>query len=287
MKYGIFSVYRKGEILMKLIITEREKLKQQILYLQETYDVERKFMSILEWEKDAFWDEDSLQLMKEIDGAVRCESYGVVTPIGASCISCLSTGCKFGLIVLHHIKKKYSTKIVVNYWVAGENVWEWLMAHTDATLYILEEDFDIYFIKTKYDNLKIRYRKKWYNSSDSKVWEIASKCQDKPYILTKETENQAYERHCRLADKEIFCDIKEEIYLDKFLERFGKNEYFPWDEQWDEVKDYKVINYCNYIPIKFLHKKHPLYVCGTKSGEMEIFHELTVKYPEFWEVLLY
>ena len=53
----------------------------------------------------AFWEEEALQFMKDIDTAKRQGDYGVVTDFGESCITCFSTGCKFGLLVLYLTRK--------------------------------------------------------------------------------------------------------------------------------------------------------------------------------------
>ena len=78
------------------------------VFLLRTADVEKKFVEVLNLHKDAFWDEKSLELMKNIDTAKRQGDYGVVTDIGESCITCLSTGCKFGLLVLYYQKYLFS-----------------------------------------------------------------------------------------------------------------------------------------------------------------------------------
>lgn len=94
------------------------------VFLLRTADVEKKFVEVLNLHKDAFWDEKSLELMKNIDTAKRQGDYGVVTDIGESCIICLSTGCKFGLLVLYY-QKYPKVKILVREYVVGRNVWRW------------------------------------------------------------------------------------------------------------------------------------------------------------------
>ena len=83
---------------MKLITTGY--LISDVIYLTNTEEVERQFVQILNDYRDAFWEEEALQFMKDVDTAKRQGDYGVVTDFGESCITCLSTGCKFGLCMM-------------------------------------------------------------------------------------------------------------------------------------------------------------------------------------------
>ena len=268
---------------MKIMVVNKENIEGYNKYLRDDMDVEVEFMRILENQKNAFKDEESLALMKEIDGAIRKGAYGVETPFAKSCISCLSTGCKFGLVVLYYLKKNPDLDIFIKWEIAGDNVWEWLIEHTDAVLYVFEEDMNYLFLG--YDKLEVLYENVCYEGVD--IWDVINKCNKNIYDLTKEKESKAYDRYQLeiTRSKKVFCDLKEEISLEQFVERFSNKTYCTWDEEWEVFKDYTVINYCNSISDDFFYRKLPLYVWGKTENEMETFITMTVKYPRFLEIL--
>lgn len=61
-------------------------------FLCDTVTVERRFIEILNTDSEAFRDEMSVRILKELDNSYRENDYGVVTPMGKSCITCLLRG---------------------------------------------------------------------------------------------------------------------------------------------------------------------------------------------------
>ncbi len=155
------------------------------VFLLRTADVEKEFVEVLNLHKDAFWDEKSLELMKNIDTAKRQGDYGVVTDIGESCITCLSTGCKFGLLVLYY-QKYPKVKILVREYVVGRNVWRWLAEHGDFTFYLEQEQVDdLLNVDGEY---QLWYKGNSYDCHDKfKIWDICTKA---VYGMTKESEKK-------------------------------------------------------------------------------------------------
>ena len=87
--------------MLRVILLDEAFYGKETVFLTKTMEVEREFLRIFSRDRNAFRDADCLALMQDIDSAKRQGDYGVVTPFGESSISCLSTGCKFGLIVLY------------------------------------------------------------------------------------------------------------------------------------------------------------------------------------------
>ena len=205
---------------MKLITTDY--LTSGAIYLTCTEEVEREFVQILNNYKDAFWEEDALQFMKDIDTAKRQGDYGVVTDFGESCITCLSTGCKFGLLVLYLTRKFPETKVVVKYSAAGGNVWDWL-SRLDITLYLLKEHKSVAFLN--HGGLTLEHEGIVYSAGNRlDFWDMTIEEERAFYTLTTETENSAYEAYKKSMQKKILCSPKEELSFYDFIKRFPDGE---------------------------------------------------------------
>ena len=267
---------------MKIKTINRDEITCSEVYLVDTRSIEREFQRVLNWHKDAFWDENSLALMKEIDNAKRDGDYGVVTHIGESCITCLSTGCKFGLLVLYYSRKAPHLKLIIESHVVGENVWEWLAKHTDVILYIFPENLNSTFVGV--EGLAIIHEGMTYKMGVGvSYWDLLWGCEDIPFTMTKEKEAKAYELYFRYIKQPFFCNLKEEITLKEFITRFPEHEWFIQDVE----EDYKVINYLNYLPLEFPSRRHPLYVCGEKEGKIECCKINSTKYPSLLDIIFY
>ena len=103
------------------------------IFFNSTEVVEATFRRIIERYSNAFKDEMSIKMMKEIDNAVRVGAYGVRTPIGKSCITCLSSGCKLGLLLWYY--KDNDIAILTHLSRAGNNVWRFIAENFDVSLY--------------------------------------------------------------------------------------------------------------------------------------------------------
>ena len=105
--------------MLRVILLDEAFYGKETVFLTKTMEVEREFLRIFSRDRNAFRDADCLALMQDIDSAKRQGDYGVVTPFGESSISCLSTGCKFGLIVLYY-EKKGPAKLITEFGAAGD-----------------------------------------------------------------------------------------------------------------------------------------------------------------------
>lgn len=112
----------------------------------DTRDVEEEFLflynQMLLGEDEGLWDGDrpsfdtpfDITIMKEIDGAERLELQVVRTEIGMAPLTCLSTGCKFGLLVNYY--SSLECKIVAEWGVADEKVFELIGRELNMTIYM-------------------------------------------------------------------------------------------------------------------------------------------------------
>ena len=283
------------EKIMKLKTISHKDVLYVGMYLIDTESVEREFQRVVNWHKDAFWDEKSIEFMNVIDHAKRQGDYGVVTPIGESCITCLSTGCKFGLLVLYYTAPNFNVKLIVDYYVAGENVWEWLTSNLDATLYIFQENLCVSL--TNHKNLNIEHDGVLYEVGDDfEALDMIIDCEAIPYTMTKESEAQAYEeyeRHSKYNKDVYFNCVVEEMLIDDFVQYFSDFEYYLENINVDEqlrrkVDGYNIDVYCNYLPQELPCRRHPIYICGEKkNGQIVSSKVNSVKYPTFLELFFY
>lgn len=245
------------------------------LFLNSKEAVEDEFRKIVEWKSTAFKDEMSIKMMKEIDNAVRVGAYGVRTPIGKSCITCLSSGCKLGLLLWYY--KDIDTPILTNLSRAGDNVWQFIAENFDVNFYTVAGDFHrlcdmsvdltvdgvLYTKENFFDLVKLEWKK-----------------EDESYRVTKEKELDAY-NHFLQGNSMIYRSLKEEMTLKEFISsidpKFDRDEY---------DFNYKVVNYCSVIPNSFTYRKHPIWFVGVKDSKYEFFIDLSVKYPSFLELFV-
>lgn len=245
------------------------------LFLNSKEAVEDEFRKIVEWHSTAFKDEMSIKMMKEIDNAVRVGAYGVRTPIGKSCITCLSSGCKLGLLLWYY--KDIDTPILTNLSRAGNNVWQFIAENFDVNFYTVAGDFHrlcdmsvditvdgvLYTKENFFDLVRLEWKK-----------------EDESYRVTKEKELDAY-NHFLQGNSMIYRSLKEEMTLKEFISsidpKFDRDEY---------DFNYKVVNYCSVIPNSFTYRKHPIWFVGVKDSKYEFFIDLSVKYPSFLELFV-
>jgi len=135
------------------------------IHLKDTNAIETEFVKLFNqmlWEEDEgfgkgprprFDSPVDLMLMKEIDHADRRDLLVVKTDIGTAPLTCLSTGCKFGLLVNYWTQK--GRKIVASWGSAGENVFELLGRELDITIYMDKRDLLYYYISWDLKNIVI------------------------------------------------------------------------------------------------------------------------------------
>ena len=97
------------------------------------------------WKEDEGWGINTvkfdspfdLSIMKEIDHAERIDTIVVKTHIGTAPLTCLSTGCKFGLLVNYY--NQLGRNIIANWGSAGGNVFEFLFLTFEPPAHLMEE----------------------------------------------------------------------------------------------------------------------------------------------------
>ena len=245
------------------------------LFLNSKEAVEDEFRKIVEWKSTAFKDEMSIKMMNEIDNAVRVGAYGVRTPIGKSCITCLSSGCKLGLLLWYY--KDIDTPILTNLSRAGNNVWQFIAENFDVNFYTVAGDFHrLYDMSVDITVDGVLYTKENFFDLVKLEWEK----EDESYRVTKEKELDAY-NHFLQGNSMIYRSLKEEMTLKEFISsidpQFDRDEY---------DFNYRVVNYCSVIPNSFTYRKHPIWFVGVKDSKYEFFIDLSVKYPSFLELFV-
>lgn len=283
--------------MLTVTVLDQGEYPDGAVFLQDTEAVEQEFLSILNFHREAFRDEDSLALMEAIDSAKRQGDYGVVTPFGESCITCLSTGCKFGLLMLYY-RTCEQVKPIVQLDEIDSYVWKWLSEHADCKVYTYEKEelWQVELLK----HAELLYENHTYQSDSNELSDMIGKLMYDPYTMTKESEQKAYERAKKMRDDEIVIPLKETIGIEEFISRFPESDrYFTkkedcdleeedWEEQREnEFRDFTVINYCSSLPVELPYYKHPLCICGTKGKEVTFFWAKSVKDPLFLELLFY
>lgn len=245
------------------------------IFLNSKEAVEDEFRKIVEWKSTAFKDEMSIKMMNEIDNAVRVGAYGVRTPIGKSCITCLSSGCKLGLLLWYY--KDIDIPILTNLSRAGDNVWQFIAENFDVNFYTVAGDFHrLCDMSVDITVDGVLYTKENFFDLVKLEWEK----EDESYRVTKEKELDAY-NHFLQGNSMIYRSLKEEMTLKEFISsidpKFDRDEY---------DFNYKVVNYCSVIPNSFTYRKHPIWFVGVKDSKYEFFIDLSVKYPSFLELFV-
>ena len=245
------------------------------LFLNSKEAVEDEFRKIVEWHSTAFKDEMSIKMMKEIDNAVRVGAYGVRTPIGKSCITCLSSGCKLGLLLWYY--KDIDIPILTNLSRAGNNVWQFIAENFDVSFYTVAGDFHrLCDMSVDITVDGVLYTKENFFDLVKLEWEK----EDESYRVTKEKELDAY-NHFLQGNSMIYRSLKEEMTLKEFISsidpKFDRDEY---------DFNYKVVNYCSVIHNSFTYRKHPIWFVGVKDSKYEFFIDLSVKYLSFLELFV-
>lgn len=241
--------------------------------------VEEQFRELVKWNSEIFRDEKSLALMDAIDGAVRVGEYGVVTPLGKSCITCLSSGCKAGLLMLYY--NSVEIVPVVSSYIAGDNVWKWLAENTDITVAAsLRSEIHIRQIQ---------------GEKTLELWDEYIEEDVEGKSLTPEKEPPAYESHIAAGgglQNWVVMEVEERLPFPEFAERFepGYSSWFEEEEleeyeTWKKAKDYTVINRIPSMPREASCRKLPVFWFWSHDGQPQMADPLTVKYPSVTEIL--
>ena len=270
--------------MLRVILLDEAFYGKETVFLTKTMEVEREFLRIFSRDRNAFRDADCLALMQDIDSAKRQGDYGVVTPFGESSISCLSTGCKFGLIVLYY-EKKGQAKLITEFGAAGDNVWEWLIRQ-DRGYQVFMCVETVYPGMTGWKNVEFVYKDQVYQGAMGEVYSFASHARWDSYDMTKEREKLAYEQAKKDQPFMVYCPLKTEQKFEDFILHFkGGDRQLECELRGEPLKEYTVVNQCRYLPDAFEHRRIPLYICSTDVGRVTYRQINRVKYPTFEELL--
>ena len=232
--------------------------------------VEEPFRRLVRDDSEIFRDTESLELMRAIDGAERTGEFGVITPYGKSCITCLSSGCKAGLLILDCSRKGLVP--IVDADIAGDNVWEWL--HENAEISVKASGFSMLHLC----NLTGVHADTEFITDE---WEAKQ--------MTPEREQKAYERYVRIfgdPSQRVKSGWKEVLPFMEYIKRFGGNEWIP--ETAEELAcstEFTIVNTVPYMWDKASARRVPVYTFGGKDGRRLIVSELSVKYPTVPEII--
>lgn len=113
-----------------------------LISLRDAGEIERQFVRRLSdmSSDDAFADDASAALMKDIDRAERTGEYAVITPKGKGCITCLSNAVRFGLMVIDAAKN--GKPVITKPYAADIAVLEWLARAGEHTLVLTDNECD-------------------------------------------------------------------------------------------------------------------------------------------------
>jgi len=257
-----------------LHITEYNQVpeKQRGPKLSRTRDIENTFKTLIKTGEELFLNKEDRRLMMAIDHAYRIDDYTVRTPYGQSCITCLCTGGKLGLLLLHYSRKGIIPE--VSYDAAGENVWKWLADKTAMNISVIpDKESRVYFRMLLLDK-----------TEKLDMWKCYIEKEHELYDMTKEKETAAYERYREKGPNPI-CGIGEILTGGEFRQRF--EEGF-WDDEDDADFDaYMVINHCPVLWEDLNYRRHPFHIVGYRLSDQkyEWQTDLACKYSTFLEVL--
>ena len=113
-----------------------------LVSVRDSAEIERQFvrrLNSLELE-EAYADELSAKLMKELDGSERTGEYAVVTPKGKGCITCLSDTVKFGLLVIDNARQNRA--VITKPLAVKGTVLDWLSRNGNYTLILTDNECD-------------------------------------------------------------------------------------------------------------------------------------------------
>ena len=274
-------------------IIKKDEALQRSNYMEMYWTgehVEEPFKELVKWNSEIFRDEKSLALMDAIDGAVRVGEYGVVTPLGKSCITCLSSGCKAGLLMLYYNSVEIIP--VVSCAIAGDNVWKWLAENTEITVATgLRSEIHI---------------RQLQGEKTLDLWDKYIEEDVEGRALTPEKEPQAYEMHVAAGGglrNRVVMEVEERLPFAEFAERFEENldswyeELFDGEDPpifeeeleeydtWKKARDYTVVNRISSMRREAGCRKLPVFWFWNQDGQPQMADPLTVKYPSVTEIL--
>lgn len=226
-------------------------------FLCDTHTVERRFIEILNTDFDAFRDEISCRLLKELDNSYRDNDYGIVTPMGKSCITCLSSEIKLALLIQYFSNR--GTDIFVRFKIACKNIWIWLAKNADMTLYMREKDYrdtrnlDIFSYVHYYrtgENIKDLISVEYHGKPLDVYCSVEA---GKMRSFTKDYENDLF-RETFSGKKLLFFRKTEKLTMGEFIASFDvRNEVNDELCYWKDVHLMDMYDYTVTVPGNFVY----------------------------------
>lgn len=265
------------------VSVHKEYPDKYVMDLRDVASVEHEYRHIIEWHSKAFKDEMSLKIMDAIDGAKRVGAYGVRTPIGKSCITCLSSGCKFALL-LWYFRENDHIVIVTDFGRGGNNVWEFIAENFDCNLFMCKEEFHV-----PHDfNVPITIDGVFYSKEvgGNGIWDLLWRVQEEPYEITKEKELKAYHKYIeQTATEYIYRPLKEELSIGDFIAAF-ETEGVSVSEDYLKL-DYTIVNCLSAVKDDLGWRRLPIWFLYQKDADYKLCNSVSVKFPHFIEIILY
>lgn len=250
------------------------------LILTDCQCVEKEYRRIIEWHQEAFWDDMSLKIIETIDRAERVGIYGVKTPIGESCITCLSSGCKLALVLWYYREKGLA--LVTRFATAEDNVWRFITESFDIEIVMLREYFGI--PSPLKDKLTIDGRlfdEKMVKELYLKRREI----EEEPYKITKQKELDAYNKYIEYDANYCHRAFREELSLKNFIRLFDES-LLDYEEVYPFL-DYMVVNHLPTIKIGLGWRRVPIWLLLKKDTGYKLTSECSCKHPVFLDPILF
>lgn len=266
------------------IYFEKSYVAESVYLFMNEEQIEREFLRIVESDSPsgpAFWDEDSLQMMKDYDGAVRDGDYGILLPEGKRCICALSLECQAALVVLYASRNYRKLSLRLNPGLIDLDTWVWLAEHTDFKLLIplslMEQEeypdvVDMLFTLIRETDVALEGTE--YFAGVEEGYMHLRKCVSEQfdwfYGLSPEAEANAFESyqkyHLRYT---VMCYPKETLSMEQFLAYFDGAVTAKYRE-YPELFDFQVLNTCSSFDQGWENNVLLMYVVGKKGEHCEL-----------------
>lgn len=225
--------YEKGQALEK---------EHPVYRLYSRENTEYEFNLPLVWHEDAYQDEVSKLLMKEIGGAVWSGEYEIKRTGKCEVIHNLPFICKLGLVILRFGQGK---NIMLRFRTEAVPLWEWLSEHLEELqLVVLRRNLD------EFQSVKceIEADGKIYGEDKRELAEIAAKAREEetPLRLNKKTADESWKKEFK--DRTIRFRKTREMSLTEFAALcFDGKEVWNESAQKKEMESYRVLFHCRKI----------------------------------------
>jgi hypothetical protein len=243
-----------------------------VVKLTEHSAIESEFLKILQSHKNAFWDELSIKILKEVDESERVGDYGVKTWLGNSCITCLATGIKLALIIFFYKENFPNVRVITRTYCAGENIWKFMSDNSDVELYLNEKNIENLIMMNQRD---FKYKLNDEEISYSKLLRKIENIESEKLLFTKEREAVAYKNYPNktehtnsfdriLCEKMSLFDFAMSLNSEKMeddLEDCKEYAYqYPYTmEEIERWKQYTLVNYCSKLS-EWYDEYHDVYM---------------------------